>query len=74
MKYTITEIDRGYGTEHKLTGRMNLTYSSDFISTIANELREQGYGVGTTISDFRFSYLLTDAPFERINKMAKGCL
>ena len=71
MKYTITEIDRGYGKEHKLTGKMNLTYSSDFISTIANELRELGHGAGTTISDFRFSYLLTDAPLNIIKKLIR---
>ena len=56
MKYT--EIDRGYGIEVKITGNVSL------LLELAGKLRSSGYNVGEMISDFRPSYLLTDAPLQ----------
>ena len=48
-------------------------YDRDLIETIADNLNRLGFMVALTLSDFRESYLLTDAPLktlkENINKV-----
>ena len=60
MKYT--EIDRGYGIEVKITGNVSL------LLELAGKLRSSGYNVGEMISDFRPSYLHTDAPLQAVKQ------
>ena len=62
----IQEIDRGYGVEVKATGK-------DWqIIDLSNKLSSSGYNVGNMVSDFRPSYLITDAPLKAVVTLNKG--
>ena len=61
----IQEINRGYGIEVKVVGK-------DYdIMAVERALLFRGYEVGSTISDFRMSYLITDAPLNIVKVLAK---
>ena len=61
MKFS--EINRGYGIETKVIGK-------DFqIKDLSNKLRKYGYQAGEMVSDFRPSYLITDAPLQEVKKI-----
>ena len=61
----IQEFNRGYGVEVKVVGK-------DYdIMAVERALLFRGYEVGSTISDFRMSYLITDAPLNIVKVLAK---
>ena len=60
----IQEFDRGYGAETKVFGK-------DFeIIELEKKLLYKGYEVGSVISDFRMSYLMTDEPLNIVKEVA----
>ena len=61
----IQEFNRGYGVEVKVVGK-------DYdIMAVERALLFRGYEVGSTISDFRMSSLITDAPLNIVKVLAK---
>ena len=60
----IFDFDRGYGAETKATGK-------DFeILELERKLLSKGYQVGSMVSDFRASYLMTDAPLNIVKDVS----
>ena len=59
----IKEFDRGYGVEVKVVGK-------DFeIIGLEKTLLSKEYEVGSMVSDFRQSYLITDAPLNVVKEV-----
>ena len=59
----IFEFNRGYGTETKVIGK-------DFeIIELEKKLLSKGYEVGSVVSDFRSSKLMTDAPISIVKEV-----
>ena len=46
-------------------------YNRDLIEILADNLNRLGFMVGLTHSDFRESYLITDAPLKKLTELIK---
>ena len=71
---TLIKTDAGFITDYQ-TDSLKLSFKKhdrNLIETVADNLNRLGYMVALTLSDFRESYLLTDAPLNTlINQVNK---